>query len=293
MTYRTVNITSAATPAVPLTEGAIPTASEAATRMRNISQQLLHDQNVDSEVSNMQHADARRMVPRGRTDNLNEDSGRRLTAPGETITQPSIFSHRRNRRNANAAIQHFTPAQRRVASAFIRPSNDNEQEIRDSLNSHFENGGTINDLPPNSRRFVGQMDAAIQKAEKQNDRMHVVYMPLKIEEGTSRQEFLDTTRTNSRYTQHLMGYTQANHDINKVMDPNAPEEGEVYVQLETSRGMYVGGNGASGHLLPRGVGIRPVNVEDFEVDDGNGGTKTVTVIQAREVRPDERTVATE
>lgn len=292
MTYRTVNITSAATPAVPQAEGSIPTASEAATRSLNIAEQLRHDQEVDSDVSNMQHADARRMMPRGRTDNLNEDSGRRLTAPGETITPPSIFSHRRNRRNANVAINRFTPAQRRVASGFIRPSNASEQEIRDSLNSHFENGGTASELPTNSRRFVGQMDAAIQKAEKQNDRMHVVYMPLRIAEGTSRQEFLDTTRSNSRYTQNLMGYTQANHDINKVMDPNAPDN-EVYVQLETSRGMYVGGNGASGHLLPRGVGMRPVNVEDFEVDDGNGGTKTVTVVQAREVRPNERTVATE
>lgn len=287
MPYNPPRIQSTAVPNAPNVEGDIPTTRESAERAAAVSSARSENAEVEAEALTMQQADARRTIPRARTDNFNPESGRRLTAGGETVSTPSIYSHRQNRRNSNVAIAKMNPAQRRVASDFIAPSNSSQQEIRDSLNTHFESGGSVNDLPDRSRRYTRQLDSAIQKAERENDRSHVVYTPLTLSEDTDRQEFLDSVSGSSRWSQNLMGYTRANHDPNKV----ASDDNQVLVEVETNRGMYVGGEGSSGHILPRGMELRPVNVGDFDVDDGQGGTTRRTVVQMKEVPRDERTVA--
>lgn len=288
-TYRTPNIQATNVPSAPSVVGNIPTAADRAARATAIADMRAEDASIEANAGNMQQADAQREIPRARTDNLNPASGRHLTDSGDTITPPSIFSHRTNRANANRGISRFNPAQQRAVSSFLNPQTPRQEEIRDLVNSHFEGGGKLSDLPANVQRYVRQLDGAIQKVERENDRSHVVYAALDLPDGVSKDEFLNVTRTASRHHQNLLGYTPANHDFNRVVDPN--DDDKVYVQIETNRGMYVGGNGGSGHLLPRGLELQTVNVGEFDVEEGNGNTVRRPVIQLREVPGNERTVA--
>lgn len=292
MSYRPPRIAATTVPDSPTVDGSIPTVADNAARASNVRQQRADDANTEATASNMQGADARREIPRARQDNFNENSGRTLTPSGETITPPSVFSHRTNRRNANQGISRFNPAQKRSISAFINPQTQRQTEIRDLVNQHFENGGKVSDLSPAAQRYVRQLDGGIQKVERENDRNHVVFTTVNLPDGVTKDKFLDSMRSSSRYHQHLLGYTRANHDINKV-NPNAPDaqDDSIYVQIETSRGMYVGNQGSSGHMLPRGLELEPVNVGEFDVQDSNGNTVKKTVIQMREVRQNERTRA--
>lgn len=286
MVYRPPVIQATSVASNTAVDGSIPSADTSRDRDAAIRATRAADAAVDASAGNMQQADARRSVPRARTDNLNDASGRTLTPMGEVVERPSVYNHRTNRRNVNRAIARFNPAQKRAASTFIDPQTQAQRNIRDGLNSHFENGGTLNDLGAGTKRLVAQLDGAIQKAERENDRNHVVYTSLNIQ-NASQPDFLNALARTSGHHQTLLGYTRANHDINKI-DGN---DDTVYVQIETARGMYVGGEGSTGHLLPRGIDLEYVDAGEFDVDDGQGGTTKKTIVQLREVRQNERTTA--
>lgn len=287
MPYRAPSLQATATTAQQSVDGSIPDTATRAQRITDIAAIRAADANIDASVGNMQHADAQRAVPRARTDNLNEQAGRHLTPNGEVVQRPSIFSHRTNRRNVNRAINTFTPAQERAVQTMVAPTTARQRSIRDTVNQHFESGGAISALGPNAQDFVRRTDGAIQKAERENDRNHTVYTKLSLPSGTSKREYLASLRAHPSARQHLMGYTRANHDLNKIEGG----DDDVYVQIETSRGMYVGGNGETGHVLPRGVELEFVGAGEFDVDNGQGGTDRKTIVQVREVRQNERTVA--
>lgn len=284
--YAPVNIQATATTAQQAVDGNVD-GSNIAARAATISAARAADAQIDANAASMQQADAQRSIPRARTDNLNDQAGRHLTPPGEVVAKPSIFSHRMNRRNANRAIARLNPAQSAALASFVAPTTPRQRAIRDDINRHFESGGTLDQLGTAGRNFVRRLDGSIQKAERENDRMHAVYTRVNVPDGTSRREFLARLRANPGHHQTLAGYTRANHDLTKIEG----NDNDLYVQIETSRGMYVGGNGSSGHVLPRNLELEFVNAGDFDVDDGQGGTTRRTLIQMREVRQDERTTA--
>lgn len=286
MSYRPPVLQATNVPSNTAVDGSIPTAAATATRDAAIAATRAADATIDATAGTMQQADAQRAMPRARTDNLNDAAGRHLTDVGDTVERPSAFSHRKNRRNVNRAIAHFNPAQRRAAATFINPQSDRQRTIRDSLNRHFESNGTLDSLGDGTRRLVRQLDGAIQKAERENDRSHVVYTTLNLQ-GQSRADYLAALNATPGYHQNLLGYTRANHDMNKI----AGDQDSIYVQIETARGMYVGNEGSTGHLLPRGLELEFVNSGEFDVDNGQGGTVRRTIVQMREVRQDERTIA--
>lgn len=286
MPYDRVNIQATATTAQQAVDGNV-NGDNIAARAATLVAARAADAQIDANAASMQQADAQRSIPRARTDNLNEQAGRHLTDPGTEVPRPSIFSHRTNRRNANRAIARLNPAQAAAFSSFVSPQNARQRSIRDTVNQHFESGGTLDQLGPAGRNFVRRLDGSIQKAERENDRMHTVYTRLNVPDGTSRREFLARLRANPSHNQTLAGFTRANHDLNKIEG----NDNDLYVQIETSRGMYVGGNGSSGHVLPRNLDLEFVNAGEFDVDDGQGGTTRKTLIQMREVRQNERTTA--
>lgn len=286
MSYRPPVLQATSVPSNTAVDGSIPTSAATATRDAAIQATRTADATVDANAGTMQQADAQRAMPRARTDNLNDAAGRHLTPTNETVERPSVYSHRTNRANVNRAAARFNPAQRTAAATFINPQTDQQRQIRNGLNSHFESGGSVNDLLPATQRLVRRLDGAIQKAERENDRSHVVYTTLNVQ-GTSRDDYLQALNNTPNYHQNLLGYTRANHDVNKI----AGDQDAIYVQIETSRGMYVGNEGSTGHLLPRGLELEYVGSGDFNVDDGQGGTVRRTIVQMREVRQDERTAA--
>lgn len=267
-------------------------ATDFADRADTISGFRDHDTDIDATVGNMQHSDAQRIFPRARTDNINPESGRGLTPAGETVQRPSIFSHRRNRRNSNAGISKFNTAQDRTVKAFLNPQNADESAVRNELNTLLESGVSPDDLTPGTRRYMRWMDSAIQKVERENDRTHVVYASLNLGDDVpvGWKSYAAAMKRSAKNggTQTLLGYTRANHDPNAIPDDGGDN---VLFQIETNRGMYVGGNGNSGHVLPRGVELEYVSHGEFDVDDGQGGTARRRIVQMREVPQDERTVA--
>lgn len=287
-TSPTLQASSAPDGTNPAVVGTIPTADQRAARQNLVSVTHAQDAQIDATVGNMQQADAQRAFPRARTDSLNPDSGRQLTPVGETVEAPSVYSHRMNRRNANRGINQFNSAQARSMSAFIDPQTDEDRQIRDDLNSFLESGGDINNLGRNTRAYMNRIDQGIQKVERHNDRNHVVYTSLSLEnDNVTPGEFMSRMRGNPDARQTLLGYTRANHNPNAL---NA-DDNTALVQIETARGMYVGGEGSTGHLLPRGLELEFVSAGEFDIDDGQGGSTRRNVIQMREVRQNERTTA--
>lgn len=289
-TYRTPDVLVQATvdPSATAVDGQVVTPAVAVDRQRQIDLERTVDAYTDATAGSMQMADANRSIPRARTDNLNPLSGRHLTEAGETITPPTMHNHRMNRRNANRGIDTFTQAQGEALAAFLNPANERQQTIRDGLNSYFEQGNHIDDMGPASQRMVRRLDTAIQKVERLNDRTHVVYTSVNIPGGRAgRQRFIAAANGGNTTPQTLLGYTLTNHDINKV----AGDDDTVVVEIETARGMYTGGDGSSTHLLPRGVTLEVIGARSFDVEDENGNTTSRTVVQMREKRNDERTVA--
>lgn len=135
------------------------------------------------------------------------------------------------------------------------------------LSDTFGAGGQLDDI---DRVRVQRVDRAIRRYEETNDRGHLVYSGLTLDEdqlgedqrsGRGLQEWLEGwTAPGDRFT--FDQFTDADHVPHKV--GAAP----VLLEIETSRGIYLGGAtvaGATGHLLPRGIQLEVVAVTSTTV----------------------------
>lgn len=238
------------------------------------------DQQITAEAVSVTQADAYRTMPRAATDNVDETIGNHLAAAGETIQSPSIYSHRMNRRNSNRGLNKFTRAENRDFQTFLNPQTDDERAMRQFAEDFAATGESPETLSRRKRAYVRRIDRAIQKAESENDRMHVVNMPLRLNPGVDREEFINALRENPGTTQTFNGYSRGNQDINKV---TTDDDNEIIVQLETARGMYLGARGESSHLLPRGIRASFVDVREAPIRRADGSTYTRTIVQLREL----------
>lgn len=122
-----------------------------------------------------------------------------------------------------------------------------------------------NQLDDNDRIRVQRIDRAIRRYEENNDRGHLVYSGLTLDDdqlgedqrdGPGLQEWLEIWATpGDRFT--FDQFTDADHVPHKVTA--AP----VLLEIETSRGIYLGGSTTTGntsHLLPRGIQVEVVAV---------------------------------
>ncbi len=130
------------------------------------------------------------------------------------------------------------------------------------LSDTFGANGQLDDI---DRVRVQRIDRAIRRYEENNDRGHLVYSGLTLDEdqlgddqrgGRGLQEWLEGwTGPGDRFT--FDQFTDTDHVPHKVAA--AP----VLLEIETSRGIYLGGAttaGATGHLLPRGIQLEVVAV---------------------------------
>lgn len=242
------------------------------------------DQEISSEAVSVTQADAHRTMPRAANDNVDESIGNHLKGEGEVVTSPSIYSHRMNRRNSNRGLNKFTRAEQRDLQTFLNPQTDRERALRQFADDFAATGESPETLSRRKRAYIRRLDRAIQKAESENDRMHVVNMPLELDSNSNREEFLQALQGNPGIVQTFNGFSRGNQDINKITTDDAEE---IIVQLETSRGMYLGARGGSSHLLPRGLRASFVAVREMPIQRPDGTTYRRTIVQLRELPTEE------
>lgn len=134
--------------------------------------------------------------------------------------------------------------------------------LNSRLSDTFSAGGQLDDV---ERIRVQRVDRAIRRYEEANDRGHLVYSGLTLDEdqlgqdqraGRGLQEWLERwAAPGDRFT--FDQFTDSDHVPHKVSA--AP----VLLEIETSRGIYLGGattTGPTAHLLPRGLQLEVVAV---------------------------------
>lgn len=130
------------------------------------------------------------------------------------------------------------------------------------LSETFEAGGQLSDT---DRVRVQRIDRAIRRYEEANDRGHLVYSGLSLDDdllsedqraGRGLQEWLEAwTAPGDRFT--FDQFTDTDHVPHKVAAT------PVLLEIETSRGVYLGGAttaGSTAHLLPRGIQLEVVAI---------------------------------
>lgn len=239
--------------------------------------------NLDRTVEEGRYTRARkdleRAYPRSAVKDVNDRKRRPLPIPDSVRLPPSS-----RQRKARSVTKHR--AQSNLSRIGYREMNSLISDpqtwvgVGDSLT---EVGGDAQLLSEDARSQVQRIDRAIQTAERENDRGHVVYcavslphdlpehsqnLPSTLQEG-SRIEFDRFTMT-----------THAIHELEAVVG-----EREVVFEMETTRGMYLGRSDSvddTAHLLPRGLQWDVVGAHEGRYQRPDGSLARCRIVQLRE-----------
>lgn len=227
------------------------------------------------------HIDSQRHMPASKTAPLGHPrKERKLPEPGTRREQVSGWQ-KRQRLVAAKEAQGATPrTELKAASDLSNP--DRWARVNDSLS---EKTGNAHELSAEDERTVRRVDRMIQRAERRNDRSHVVYsnvlIPGEIPDARTyaksfaEGEVIDFDR-----------YTLAAHNIHETEDEIIGHDKLVTFEIATRRGAYVGGGAASTdthHLLPRGLQLVVVGKEHVRYTRPDGSTGQRTVVQLTDV----------
>lgn len=233
-------------------------------------------------------ADARSEVPRTRTDAINPRKSRRLPSPSSERQMLSSNMKKEYNKGKRGWVEvmpksHYQAMKRTMANRQML------EGVNRQLNSVV---GMRSELPPATRRRIGEIDRSIQAFESQNEREHIVYATLKSpkEHGNSRNalrrrlEAMTEDPNSPDSTITFDSYIPASHSVGTLN--NGPD---IVMEIRTKSGAYLGTSDTTtdaSHLVARGRVLRPVSVHDasFVKPDGTRGTRTV--VQMDDVTPD-------
>jgi hypothetical protein len=238
----------------------------------------------------LSEADARREVPRLRTDAANPRMDRRLPGPG--AERGMLSSNMKKRLNKGKVAWVGELPKTRLDA--MRRTMTNRQQLEDVNRSLNGVVGMRSELPSNVRRRVARIDRAIQDFEQKNEGQHIVYTVLKPprEHGNSRNAMLDRLRAMSGNPDARLtfdGYIPATHSLGNISD--GPD---VVMEIRTRSGAYLGTSDTTpdaNHLIGRGRVLRPVSVQDVTYVKPDGDWEMRTVVQMEDVTEDGRTTA--
>lgn len=233
-------------------------------------------------------AEARVEVPRTRTDAINPRKSRRLPSPSSERQMLSSNMKKEYNKNKRGWVEimpktHYQAMKRTMSN----------RAMLEGVNRQLNNVvGMRSELPPATRRRIGEIDRAIQTFESQNEREHVVYATLKAPKphGNSRNALRrrlaamteDSTSPQTAIT--FDSYIPASHSLGTIN-----EGSDIVMEIRTKSGAYLGTSDTTpdaSHLVARGRVLRPVSVHEasFVKPDGTRGTRTV--VQMDDVTPD-------
>lgn len=241
------------------------------------------------EKMTMREADARREVPRLRTDAANPNMDRALPAAG--AVRGMLSSNRKkdyNKRKREWATA--LPKTRHDAMSRTMTNRAALEGVNRELNSVT---GAKSELKPAIRRRVERIDAAISDFERTNPREHIVYATLKapFDRQPSRDALRDRLErmAQSGSSMTFDSYIPSTHSLGTVA-----ESPDIVMEIKTRSGAYLGSSDTTpnaDHLVGRGRTLRPVAVTEatYVRPDGTRGSRIV--VQMEDVTAEERTTA--
>lgn len=238
-------------------------------------------------------ADARREVPRSRTDAANPNKSRSLPTP--TTVRGLLSSNRKKDYNkTKRAWVEGLPKTRRDAVQRVMGDRENLEGVNRALHSTT---GRRSQLSPAIRKRVEATDRAIADAERTNEREHIVYAVLRPphDYGSSRAALnRRLTAMSARgdgdpvgATQRDLtfdGYVPATHSLGTI-----PQGRDVVMEIRTRSGAYLGTSDTTlnaDHVIGRGRVLRPVGVHEVPYIDADGSRQTRRVVQMEDVTPE-------
>nr|WP_296774173.1 hypothetical protein [Rhodococcus sp. (in: high G+C Gram-positive bacteria)] len=238
------------------------------------------DRMVEEQRFTRARKDLERAFPRARVPDVDARKARPLPIPDSIRLPPS--SRQRKARSVNKrTAQDQLPASGYKATAQLITEPENWSAVGAALT---DVRGDAQHLDEKTRAHVQRIDRAIQTAEQNNDRGHVVYCAVTVphELPVDAKNLPSTLQTGSRLD--FDRFTMATHAIHEL-DPILGDT-EVVFEMETTRGMYLGRSDSlddTSHLLPRGMQWEVASTHQgrYRRPDGTLGRRTI--VQLRDV----------
>ncbi|WP_301850992.1 hypothetical protein [Rhodococcus pyridinivorans] len=224
--------------------------------------------------------DLERAYPRSAVRAVNPRKRRTLPIP-DAIRLPPSSRQRKARSVAKHRAQSNLPRVQYKAMSTLITDPQTWIDVGETLT---EVGGDAQLLDKKGRAYVQRIDRAIQAAERENDRGHVVYcavsLPHEIPEEPNAMPSTLLPGARVEFDRFTMT-SHAIHELDEVIG-----EREVIFEMETSRGMYLGQSDSgddTAHLLPRGMQWDVVGSHDGRYRKPDGTYGRCRIVQLRDV----------
>lgn len=245
------------------------------------------------ETMTMREADARREVPRRRTDAANPREARPLPAPGTLRKAASS----RKRKTLNKAKRSWEAKMPKNQYRTMQRTVADPARLEATNRALHQAVGMRSDLSPAVARHVAEIDRAIQSHEASNTGEHIVYAKLNAPtpHGNSRNALWKRMerRAGEEDSGPLQfdGYIMSSHSLGQIKD-----DGEAVMEIRTRSGAYLGStdnpnNPNADHIMPRGASLRVVATEIVEYERPDGSVGQRRVIQMEDITDFGRTTA--
>ncbi|MCS4255967.1 hypothetical protein M2405_004270 [Rhodococcus erythropolis] len=238
------------------------------------------DRMVEAGEFTRARKDLERAFPRPAVTQVNERRRRTLPIP-DAIRLPLSSRQRKARSIAKNAAQDQMPTIGYKATNSLISEPAKWSTIGSALTSAR---GDAQGLDERTRSQVQRIDRAIQTAERGNDRGHVVYCAVSVPHSLPEQpaNLPSALQPGSRI--EFDRYTMSTHAIHEL-DPVVGDR-EVIFEMETPRGMYLGGSDSvddTSHLLPRGMRWQVVSSHEGRYQRPDGSLGRRNIIQLRDI----------
>ncbi|KAB7740946.1 hypothetical protein GA707_18810 [Nostocoides sp. F2B08] len=241
-----------------------------------------------SGLSRMQK-DRERLFPRGTNADLG-DSRMRRQLPQEGQERRPLSSRQRNERSKDRHDAQATmPLTQLRAQKDLVTRPERWRDLNDQLSAGT---GDVQALTEKDQEQVRRVDRAIQSYERHNDRGHVLYSNVRMPYYINHQNLPGFLRNNFGAGDRVAfdRFTHATHQLHETAGYVNDPDGRVAVfELQTRRGAYLGQSDKKDntqHLLPRGMELEVVGVQEASYRAPDGSTGSRMVVQLRDVTPE-------
>lgn len=232
---------------------------------------------------NRQQKDRERAMPRGAAAEVpDRRMERRLPGP-RTMRAPLSSRQRKARSVSKRDVQDGMPDTQYGAVRQLITDSGHRARLNNALS---DAAGDVQQLPDRQRQEAQRLDRAIQAYEQRSGRGHLVYVNLELPAAVQGGHPLGVAQAHfpPGSVIELDRYTGGAHSMHEL---DRPDGGTVpLMEIQTRRGMYLGRSDSlddTTHLLPRGLRLRVVGMQEAAYRRPDGTTGRRPVIQLRDI----------
>ncbi|MFZ2529190.1 MAG: hypothetical protein WAX14_16295 [Rhodococcus sp. (in: high G+C Gram-positive bacteria)] len=238
------------------------------------------DSMVEDAAYTRARKDLERAYPRSAVRRVNERKRRTLPIPDAIRLPPSSRQRKARSVTKQRAQSNLPRIQYKAMSGLI-----NDTHTWTDIGAALTDvNGDAQLLDDQVRTHVQRIDRAIQAAERENDRGHVVYCAVSLphDQPAEAKNLPSTLQPGARieFDRYTMT-THAIHEIEEVIDDRV-----VVFEMETARGMYLGRSDSvddTAHLLPRGMIWEVVSSHDGRYRRRDGTYARCRIVQLQDM----------